>query len=100
MVVGGLVAAASPGFTVAAAGRLLSGIGAVLMNILLAKMVADWFAEREMSTAMAVMLTSWPVGLGVAAATLGGLATASSWRMRSEERRVGKECRSRWSPYH
>ena len=22
------------------------------------------------------------------------------WRMRSEERRVGKECRSRWSPYH
>src|SRR5437867_3702724 len=74
MVVGGLVTAASPGFTVAAAGRLLSGIGAVLMNILLAKMVADWFAEREMSTAMAVMLTSWPVGLGVAAATLGGLS--------------------------
>ena len=23
----------------------------------------------------------------------------SSWK-RSEERRVGKECRSRWSPYH
>ena len=22
------------------------------------------------------------------------------WGMRSEERRVGKECRSRWSPYH
>src|SRR2546425_11905129 len=22
------------------------------------------------------------------------------WRPRSEERRVGKECRSRWSPYH
>src|SRR3712207_9374403 len=22
------------------------------------------------------------------------------WRARSEERRVGKECRSRWSPYH
>ena len=21
-------------------------------------------------------------------------------KMRSEERRVGKECRSRWSPYH
>src|SRR2546426_5441115 len=24
----------------------------------------------------------------------------SLWRNRSEERRVGKECRSRWSPYH
>ena len=22
------------------------------------------------------------------------------WGSRSEERRVGKECRSRWSPYH
>ena len=22
------------------------------------------------------------------------------WGVRSEERRVGKECRSRWSPYH
>src|SRR2546430_1501496 len=23
-----------------------------------------------------------------------------AWTVRSEERRVGKECRSRWSPYH
>src|SRR2546429_6589353 len=27
-------------------------------------------------------------------------STASSTEERSEERRVGKECRSRWSPYH
>src|SRR5687768_18589005 len=25
---------------------------------------------------------------------------ADKYRVRSEERRVGKECRSRWSPYH
>src|SRR2546430_11352518 len=25
---------------------------------------------------------------------------ANAWAERSEERRVGKECRSRWSPYH
>ena len=24
----------------------------------------------------------------------------NTWQHRSEERRVGKECRSRWSPYH
>ena len=31
----------------------------------------------------------------------GGLASdAGDARSRSEERRVGKECRSRWSPYH
>src|SRR5213078_4234145 len=80
MVVGGLVTAASHSFAVAVSGRLLSGVGAVLMNILLAKMVADWFADREMSTAMGVMLTSWPVGLGIATATLGALATHASWR--------------------
>src|SRR4030095_15815576 len=80
MVAGGLVTAAAHGFVAAAAGRLLSGVGAVLMNILLAKMVADWFTERQLSTAMGIMLTSWPCGLGIAAATLGALATHTSWR--------------------
>ena len=28
------------------------------------------------------------------------LAKSSKTSSRSEERRVGKECRSRWSPYH
>ena len=28
------------------------------------------------------------------------LPTDTDWAERSEERRVGKECRSRWSPYH
>ena len=27
-------------------------------------------------------------------------ATVKAYLLRSEERRVGKECRSRWSPYH
>ena len=32
----------------------------------------------------------------------GSQFVAATWEetMRSEERRVGKECRSRWSPYH
>src|SRR2546426_12314731 len=35
-------------------------------------------------------ITTWPVDSHV-----------TNWpRLRSEERRVGKECRSRWSPYH
>ena len=29
-----------------------------------------------------------------------GNSFAAGYNMRSEERRVGKECRSRWSPYH
>src|SRR5258708_37077899 len=30
----------------------------------------------------------------------GGGTEADNTAIRSEERRVGKECRSRWSPYH
>ena len=33
--------------------------------------------------------------------TISGVVKAKSGQiLRSEERRVGKECRSRWSPYH
>jgi MFS family permease len=80
MMAGGLITASAGGFAVAASGRLLSGIGAVVMNILLSKMVADWFAGKEVSTALAVMLSSWPVGLGAAVALLGRVAAATSWR--------------------
>jgi MFS family permease len=80
MVAGGALTAAAGSFGVAVGGRLLSGVGAVVMNILLATMVSAWFAGKELSTAMALMLTSWPVGLGLAAATLGGVAAGTSWR--------------------
>ena len=30
----------------------------------------------------------------------GAVALVKACKRRSEERRVGKECRSRWSPYH
>ena len=30
----------------------------------------------------------------------GGCGIGWTSKIRSEERRVGKECRSRWSPYH
>lgn len=80
MIAGAVLTASAGGFATAAGGRVVSGIGAVLMNILLAKLISDWFTGKELSTAMAVMLTSWPVGLGLAAATLGGVAERLGWR--------------------
>src|SRR3712207_8684417 len=41
--------------------------------------------------------TAVRAGLGVLAAVE---LVLGAWTLRSEERRVGKECRSRWSPYH
>src|SRR2546429_7365798 len=46
-----------------------------------------------------VLITGFAVGAAPGFA-VGALAAAVSNLWRSEERRVGKECRSRWSPYH
>ena len=81
MVIGGLVTASSHSLWPASAGRILSGAGGVLLNLILAKMTAEWFAGKEISTAMGVMLTSWPFGIGLGAALFGAVGAASSWRL-------------------
>ena len=40
------------------------------------------------------------VAMGAVIGAFGGRRFLISILLRSEERRVGKECRSRWSPYH
>ena len=47
------------------------------------------------------MAKLWDCGQAKWVATASSLLSSRSRRaLRSEERRVGKECRSRWSPYH
>jgi MFS family permease len=79
MFVGGFLAGVTDTYEVVVAGRFLSGIGAVLLSVLLTKMATDWFAERELVLAIAILLNSWPIGIGLALVTLGPLAEASSW---------------------
>ena len=43
---------------------------------------------------------TWYAKIIVALIVAALLAWSLSTVQRSEERRVGKECRSRWSPYH
>jgi cyanate permease len=80
MAAGGAAAALAPDADWLAAGRLVSGIGGVLLNVLMAKMVADWFAgQRDLTLAMAVFVNSFPVGVGLAALLLAPLAVAAGW---------------------
>src|SRR3954468_5214350 len=65
MVLGGLWVGLSETYLSASLGRIVSGVGAVLLNIVLAKMITDWFAGREIVTAMALFVSSWPVGIGL-----------------------------------
>ena len=80
MVAGGLVFAVSPSYSVAIAGRLISGTGAVLFNVVVTKMVSDWFADKEIVTAMGVILGSWPLGIALALVIQSAVAAASSWQ--------------------
>jgi predicted MFS family arabinose efflux permease len=52
-----------------------------MLNVLLVKMAIDWFAGREMVTAMAVLMSSWPLGISLGLVILPPLATATSWQM-------------------
>ncbi|MEN8195775.1 MAG: MFS transporter, partial [Pseudomonadota bacterium] len=70
---GGALLALSGIYEVMLAGRLIAGIGAVLLNVLLTKMVTDWFAGQRIVTAMAFLISSWPLGIAIALMTLGPL---------------------------
>ena len=78
MLAGGGVVAASHAPVLLGLGRIVSGSGAVLLNILLAKMITDWFGEREIVLAMAIFVTSWPLGIGLALVALASLAAVLS----------------------
>lgn len=62
------------------AGRTLSGLGAVVLNVLLAKMTADWFEAHDLTFAMGILVTSWPLGIALAMVTLPGIALAAGWQ--------------------
>src|SRR5215470_5807667 len=80
MTVGGLIIAGADGPTALTAGRLISGAGAVLLNVLVTKMVTDWFEGANVVTALGILVASWPLGNAAALVTLPPLAIASSWR--------------------
>ena len=62
------------------------------MDPVLMKSIGVEFVRRFAATNVNKIMTIEASGIAPAIMT--------GYLMRSEERRVGKECRSRWSPYH
>lgn len=81
MTAGGILMALSDHSALLTFGRLLSGCGAVLLNVLITKMVTDWFQARQIATALGILIVSWPLGIALALIVLPPLAAASSWRV-------------------
>ena len=84
MIAGNEIVAMAPSLNVMIGGRVFSGIGGVIVNVALTKLVLDWFSDRNSTTAMAVFLSSWPVGIALALLTLPTLAewfdVSTAWR--------------------
>jgi MFS family permease len=80
MALGSALMALAESTTLLNVGRVLSGCGAVFLNVLFTKMVTDWFQGKEIVTALGVLITSWPLGIALALITVPPLAAASSWQ--------------------
>jgi MFS family permease len=79
MAVGAATMALADGTTQLYRGRLLTGVGGTIFNLILTKMVTDWFFGEETITALGFMLVAWPIGIALALLTQGGLATDFGW---------------------
>ena len=80
MGIGGVWLAVTESFAAANAARFTSGIGAVILNVLMTKMVTDLFAGRERLLAMSVLINAWPIGIGISLAVIGPLGEIAGWR--------------------
>ncbi len=77
---GGLVSGTADGSWAIGAGRLVAGVGFLLLNLYLTKMVTDWFSGREIATAMSVFVMSWPLGIAIGQVGHEWLALVFDWR--------------------
>ncbi|WP_431284706.1 MFS transporter [Humitalea sp. 24SJ18S-53] len=80
MAVGGVILAAAPGATVALGGRVVSGTGGILLNLILVKLVMDRFAGVSLPLALGWILAAWPAGIALALLLLPLLAEGLGWR--------------------
>ena len=80
LAIGTALLAASNGFWMAVVARLVAGAGGTLLTMQVAKIATDWFAGRELSTAIGALLGTFPLGLAAVMAGLPLVAAASGWR--------------------
>ena len=75
MLAGSLMMATATSWNIQVAGRLVAGAGGIILTVQLTKMMTDWFAGKEIATAMAIFVNSWPVGIAVSLLTLPAIGT-------------------------
>jgi nitrate/nitrite transporter NarK len=76
MISGELLMVLAPTWSMQITGRFLAGTGGILLNVSMSKMVTDWFAGKEIATAMAIIGNAAPFGIALALVALPPLAEA------------------------
>jgi MFS family permease len=76
MLAGSIMMATATSWGIQIAGRLVAGCGGVILTVQLTKMLTDWFAGKEIATAMAIFVNSWPAGIAISLLTLPWIGTA------------------------
>lgn len=79
-IAGGALCAFGESYGALAAGRLIAGLGGIVMNVLAVKMATDWFAGREIGFALGVLFGSFPLGIALGLALQAPLADVIGWR--------------------
>ena len=69
----------------------------IVAGLIMLLIVYTYLRDKESAGYKAAVVLGVIVGIGM---VLMLVTYEDQWTTRSEERRVGKECRSRWSPYH
>jgi len=79
MAIGAWVMGAAADTTELYIGRLITGVGGTIFNVILTKMVTEWFFAKEIVPALAIMLTAWPIGLALGLLIHEPAAEAYGW---------------------
>jgi len=80
MVVGAVVFATAPTFGALFAGRLVFGVGGLVVNLLLARLIATAFADRELALAMGIFMATYPASMIAVYSFHPTLLAALGWR--------------------
>ncbi|MFH1177630.1 MAG: MFS transporter [Acidobacteriota bacterium] len=80
MALGGALFAYAPGYAFLIGGRLVFGVGALALNLLLARLITTAFAGRELGLAMGLFTGAYPASMIVLFSLHPTLVKALGWR--------------------
>jgi MFS family permease len=79
-IAGSLLVALGPSSEIVLIGRIVAGVGASTLVVIIPQAIAQWFSERHMGVAMGIFNTAMPIGTIVSLNAFPAMAGAWGWR--------------------